>query len=519
MKILFYSPYSLDSNNLPVLLDEAVEYLQDRNNQVWFITCGGDIRPCLSNPEQSSIRCLECKLSSRLLVKQIDHPNFIHKELSHFNHEEVSERVKSLHFEYDSIEGVKSICHAGVNIGLGVVSSYVTMTRNLNPQFNEANRSYMDDSLRAAALLVELTHRMVDEFQPDLLCLFNGRFNGLRPVMETSRKRGIPTAILECTFSTSIERQRKVKFMDTMPQDIDYCTTLIEDNWRDYDGQEDREKVATDFFEKRRRNQMASDNVYTGNQDHALLPSDWNPEKRNFVIFNSSEDEFFCVGESFDRHKIFNDQIAGIRHLVEKTAGDPTIHYYLRIHPNLLPVKFAYHTELAKIFANYQNITVIPASSPISTYRMIDHCEKVFVFGSTAGVEATFWGKPVVLMGGSLYMHMNVAYIPGTLDELDELTIAKLEPKPRIGALKYALFLFGERGSLYKYIDFNYRRLRIGGKILAVPLCFKYKNSLLPYVTFAACFRTLNLIPHLIFKKIRMKSLLVEKGANAELAH
>jgi hypothetical protein len=512
MKILFYSPYSLDANNLPVLLDEAMEYLQDPTNTVWFITCDGEIRPCLSNAEQSPIRCLECKFSSRWLVRQVKHPNFVHKELSSFTDDAIARNIKSMRFEYKSIDEVKSICHQGVNIGLGVVSSYVTLTRNLDPAMNRANRSFINDSLRAAALLVELTMKMVDTFQPDLLCLFNGRFNGLRPVLETSLNRRIKTAILECTFSTSIENQHKVRFVDKLPQDIENSSALIEENWRSYSGALDKEAAAAEFFIRRRKGEMASDNVYTSSQDVLRLPQNWDPARRNFVIFNSSEDEFFCVGESFDRYKLFSDQVSGIKYLAEKAAHEPSIHFYLRIHPNLRSVKFSYHLDLLKAFKEYPNITVIPADSPISTYKLIDHCEKVFVFGSSAGVESAYWGKPVVLMGGSLYMNMDVAYYARTLAELDQLLFAQLESKPRLGALKYALFLFGERGEPFKYVNFNYRRFNIGGKILAVPLCFAYKRSLTPYVIFSAVFRTANLIPHLLFKKLKLKNFLVERS-------
>jgi len=511
MRILFYSPYSLDANNLPVLLDEAMEYLEDPANTVWFVTCAGEIRPCLSNAEKSPIRCMECKLSSRLLVRQVKHPNFVHKELSSFTNEAITNRVKGQRFKYDSLDEVKSICHDGVNIGLGVVSSYVTMTRNLMPEMNSANRSFIEDSLRAAALLVEITNQMIDTFQPDVLCLFNGRFNGLRPVMETSLNRRIKTTILECTFSTRIERQRKVRFIDQLPHDIDNGTMLIEENWKTYSA-DNKESVAAEFYVKRRNGEMASDNVYTGDQDKRKLPVDWDPKKRNFVIFNSSEDEFFSVGESFDRHKLFANQIDGIRYLIQKTAHDPTIHYYLRIHPNLRSIKFSYHTILREAFVDYPNLTVVPADSPISTYELINRGEKVFVFGSTAGVEACYWGKPVVLMGPAYYMYLDVAYRAKTLDELDELIFETLEPKPQLGTLKYALFLFGERGVRSKYVDFDYRRYKIAGKILAVPLCFAYRGSLIPYVIFTGILRTVNLIPHLIFKKLTMRKLLVEKA-------
>jgi hypothetical protein len=296
---------------------------------------------------------------------------------------------------------------------------------------------------------------------------------------------------------------------------VDNGTALIEENWEEYPNGAERESLGAEFFIKRKNAEMASDNVYTGDQDTEKLPNNWNPNRRNFVIFNSSEDEFFCVGESFDRHKLFANQIDGIRHVITSAAADPSIHCYLRVHPNLRSIKFSYHTMLAEVFADCPNLTIIPADSPVWTYGLIDSCEKVLVFGSTVGVEACYWRKPVILIGAAYYMYLDVAYRAKTLEELDALLFAVLEPKPKLGTLKYGLFVFGERGAKSKYFDFDYRRYRIAGKILAVPLCFAYKGSLLPYVLFAGFFRVLNLIPHLFFKKISMRKLLVEKDVPA----
>lgn len=510
MKILFYSPYSLEANSLPVLLDEAVGYLQDSKNEVLFVTCSGEMKPCDTNAEQSPIRCTECKISSRLLLNKIKYPNFNHKELNYFKKTGVTEKIKGLKFDYETIEDVKDKKYLGVNIGLGTVSSYVSMTRNLNPAFNETNKLFFDDSLKASSLLVELSIEMINHFKPDLICIFNGRYNSMRSLLEVTLIRKIELKVLECTFSYTREEQRKVEFINALPHDIDNNTPIIENNWKEYNASI-REKMSANFFEKRRKGEMASDTVYTVKQQKDLLPANFDTKKRNYVIFNSSEDEFFCVGDSFDKYKLFKDQVEGIKYLVNKTVDDTSIHYYLRVHPSLEPIPFYYHAGLKEIFSEFKNITVILASSPISTYKLIDNCEKVFVFGSTVGVEATYWHKPVILLGGAFYLHLNAAYYPKDLVELDCLLIEKLQPKSILGALKYGLFIFGQRGIPYQYINFNYKIFKIAGKSLTVPRCFEYKGLIIPYVLLVAFFRIINIIPHLYFKKITMKKMLVEQ--------
>jgi hypothetical protein len=384
------------------------------------------------------------------------------------------------------------------------------MTRNLEPELTGENRRFIDEMLHSAALLVEALARIVDDYNPDLICVFNGRFSGLRPVFELGRSRNIETEVYEVTFAGDRELQRKVKFTNALPHDVDNIKTVIDDNWNQRTADVEKTASAALFFDKRRRSEPASDNVYTAGQQDGLMPDNWDESKRNFVIFNSSEDEFFCVGESFDKYKLFESQIEGVRYLLEQSSNDATIQYYLRVHPNLKGIPFRYHAGLKDIFGGYDNITLIEADSAVSTYRLIDKCEKVFVFGSTAGVEAAYWGKPVVLMGGAFYLHLDVAYNARSLPELNELIVKKLQPKPRLGALKYALFIFGERGERPKHFDFDFYTLSVGKKSLLIPRCYAFKGSILPYLLILGFFRTVNLFSHIWFKRSTVPKMMVE---------
>jgi hypothetical protein len=488
-------------------------YLSDPGNEVVVVTCRGELKPCLTNAEQSSMRCLECRFSTELLMRRSQHSRLRHDTLSSFTDAEAFSEIERHAFDYDSLRAVKDIEWRGVNIGLGVVSTYVSMTRNLDPAINRWNRRFLDDSLRADARLVELASRMFATHQPDLVCLFNGRFVGLRPVLEVAQQQGIRTKVMEYTFSTSVEEVNKVEFLDSLPHDIDKVSPLIESNWNEWGGAGDKEQIATTFYERRRKGEPASDSVYVARQRPDTLPSDWDDAKRNFVIFNSSEDEFFAIGKAFDKYKLFDDQMEGIRYLARQTAHDPSICYHLRVHPNLASVPYAYHTGLAALANEFSNLHVIPADSRVSTYALIDHCEKVFVFGSTAGVEASYWGKPVVLMGGALYLHLDAAYYPASREELDRLIVEVLPAKPRIGALQYALFLFGERGRPYTYMNFNFAQIQLGKKTLHVPRCYEYRGSIVPYAIVVSFFRLLNLGSHLLFKKVTMPRLAAEASA------
>jgi hypothetical protein len=319
----------------------------------------------------------------------------------------------------------------------------------------------------------------------------------------------VQAKVCEYTFATSFEDVRKVEFVNAMPQDFDRVAPIIEDTWKRMPDDR-REEVATRFYELRRNGRPASDLAYAAKQQPDLLPPGWDPSKRNYVIFNSSEDEFFAIGEAVEKYNIFEDQMEGVRFLARAAQRDESIRIYLRVHPNLAKIPYSYHTSLARLAEELPNLTVIPADSRVSTYKLMDACEKVFVFGSTTGVEATFWRKPVILMGGALYLHLDVAYRARSLEELEELIFAVLEPKPRLGALKYAMFIFGERGEPYKHVNFNNRVVDFRGKVLLLPRCYEVRGSMVPYMLTVAFFRLLNGASHFWFKKVAMKRIAVE---------
>lgn len=498
MKYLVYSPYSMEANAISALLDKSLRILENNDNEVVFISCSGECRPCDSNAESSKIRCFECRYSSKIALKYVKNSRLFHKELNDYIDDKIIHENNNLSFNYKSAEDVKKITYKEINIGLGVISSFVSITRNLNPIMENVTNTFISDSLKSAAILIDLFNKIIDKESPDKIVIFNGRYNSMRPLFELAKFRGINVEVLECTFSNSHAEQKLVSFQNALPHDIDNNSKIIENYWDNYVGTKDKEEIAKLFFFNRRNGVVASDKVYIANQIRDKLPQSWDGNKRNFVIFNSSEDEFFSVGDAFDKYKIFESQLEGVKFLCESVIDCDDIHFYLRIHPNLNGLNFKYHTDLMSL--NYKNLTVIPAQSNISTYALIDNCEKVFVFGSTAGVEANFWGKPVVLLGGAFYIHLNVAYYPSDLNELKKLIKDKLESMLVLGALKYALFLYGQRGIEGKYISYNYEIFSFLGKTISIPVFFLKKNRT-QYLLLSAFFRLINLPLHLIFKK------------------
>jgi len=94
----------------------------------------------------------------------------------------------------------------------------------------------------------------------------------------------------------------------------------------------------------------------------------------------------------------------------------PEYHFYLRVHPMLGKFPNSQWDEIRHF--DYRNLTIIEPEEPVDSYCLLDSCEKVIIFGSTMGVEATFWEKPSILIGQSFYSLLDCVYQPQFTEEL-----------------------------------------------------------------------------------------------------
>jgi hypothetical protein len=109
------------------------------------------------------------------------------------------------------------------------------------------------------------------------------------------------------------------------------------------------------------------------------------------------------------------------------------------MHPNMRKMSAA---EREKWFAlESKALTVIHPESPVSTYALLRAADKVLSFGSTVGIEATYWGKPSILAGRCFYEGLGATYNPASHEELVELLVAELPAKDRTAALMYGFHM------------------------------------------------------------------------------
>ena len=259
-----------------------------------------------------------------------------------------------------------------------------------------------------------------------------------------------------------VEPYKKIRFEGDLPLSIPLFGKMIENLWKESPlSDEEKTRQASTYYEKRRHGILIGDTkVYTKEQQDGLLPEGFQTDKRNFAIFNSSQDEIEALGDDFMTGRIFDTQYEAIAFMLEHADAD--IHFYLRIHPNLKGVMHKDHMDLYNL-RKYANITVIPPESTVSSYALMDACEKVITFGSTTGVEACYWGKPSILVGRAYYEMTGACYHVHDKEELVRDLNGRLAPLDRLGAIKYGYFQVDRKYLVEESdidIDVKYRHLR-----------------------------------------------------------
>lgn len=469
MKKLFYCTSSLHNPHAGVMLNKM---LSDKRKGADIIMayCNRALPSCITNVHGNKGVCAVCRHMHRQIIKNY---------LSGIRIIEVSDKLFSkseVDFSYTDILDLKKIVYRDVNIGLSLHSFFVTITRKPSGKVSSVERLYFDQILSSICRFVDYAYKLIDEIKPDVITIYNGRMFENRLFYEIAINRGIEFESEEVCWRIN-EPSIRVEYHGGLPLDIKQLTQMSIDLWNNSKRSEkEKIEVGSSFFLNRRNGKPTNDFIYIDKQINNLLPNEFNEKERNFVIFNSSEDEIVSLGGDWDEDNLFGSQMEAIGFVLDHLPENS--HLYLRIHPNLKGLKAEYHTDLYKL--KDKRLTIIPPESPISSYALMDIAEKVIVMGSTMGVESCFWGKPVISLHKSEYYYLDVTYNPQSKDELIRLLDDNLISKNKKGALLYGYFYMAldERAITDNEVEFNlYTGTFMGKKVPGVIEYLKFCGS------------------------------------------
>lgn len=437
MKVLFVCFSSLVDYHFYTELEIIKKHI-NKKDIVDVLHCGGILDTCFFHKEKTLANCFHCieKFKNNTSnIENINNVQFIKLNKSFTLDENLI---------FKSINDLKKYKLYDIDFGMAVASSLISIIRDHDFDTLK-HRDLILKSLKSSIKIFYAFKNHLKNNKPDLVYVFNGRFSETRPIVRLCQKENIPFY----THERGANIYKYELFENTLPHDFDYIFKEIDKYWN----KDDKEKISIseNWIKDRISGVDTSWYSFIKNQDPNSLPTDINQKKRIITIFNSSEDEFAAIDEKI-KMPFYNGQFDAIKSILEHFKENNSIHFYLRVHPNLINLNNTQTKEIELLKSmNFNNLTIIEANSKVSTYSLITYSEKIITFGSTVGIEAVYLNKPSIMIGNALYESLNCVYMPKSEDEfLKLIENIDLKAHNRETALKYG-YWESTHGYEFKY--------------------------------------------------------------------
>ena len=458
MKTSIFLPNSIDKNKVGPIL-EQIEIALSKGEKITLIYCNKIISSCSLNPNSNALLCKACCSNfSRIFSKFLNNKDILITDLKSYlcsninypielNNANTLSQFQEIYFD-DKI----------FDVGWSVVSSHVSRTRDISNNVSDKHVKILRKNIRSSINIYCLFNQYIIDTKPDKIIIFNGRLFETRPVLRICQKLGVYCSVIEISGHSGINW---VEYKNSLPHNLKEYSKKVKDHWYCNSTTKDRDQIGHDFFHLRRNGKATNDRSHIDIQNQKQLPKDFDNSKINILIFNSSEDEIFSIGPSWK--KKFKSQYDAVIHISNLLINDDRYFIYLRMHPNLRDVKSKFVEELLDL-DRLDNVEVIPPSSSISSYSLLDASNSVITFGSTIGIEATYWGKPSLTLSDCFYSGINGAYSVFNIDILEFILNKNLPALNKESALMYGYYQL-TIGKKFKLWNNNFFK----GKLLPQP--------------------------------------------------
>jgi capsular polysaccharide biosynthesis protein len=488
MKIIFFyigTPSPVFETEL-----ELIHMHEKTGDQVRVIQCSGNLPNCHWNLKHVDSQCAMCNSKFKngwnalKLGKNVELKQFETKP-------KIDTNIK---VEFDTVEDVKKYKHDNENIGYGVTATLISLFRD--HRFD--TKKHSGDIARTLSTSIHVYDTLkheINDFSPDLVYFFNGRIATHLPAKLLCKKLGIEYYSYEVSGNKNAYRLLKNKVVHDVlsNEEIDQ----LHSNWSS-----ENIIFAETLLKKMRAGKTTI--AYTQDQKLGVLPKGFDKSKKNIAIYNGTIDEYAGIENA--KNKIYKpDETTGIYRILESFENDSRFFFYLRVHPHMKEVASTTSqlVDIRELSLRFSNVHVIWPDEDVDSYALLDACEKVITFGSTVGIEATYWGKPSILADHATYERLNYAYLPNNHNELVKLVKGNIKPLSIDGALK-SVFLMANNSAtsreLFKEKNINNRAtiVTLGGN--------EIRASVLPRLWY-----WLYILPSRLNKAVKSPALILKK--------
>tara|TARA_Y100001933_G_C19010519_1_gene568625 strand:- start:4458 stop:6050 length:1593 start_codon:yes stop_codon:yes gene_type:complete len=436
-----------------IQLEIAQQHL-DKGDSVEFVFCSGLVPICEINRKKDIFTCTYCisrrNQGIKLLSKKIKKLN-----LERFFDNKDQSIISNLKLNFESREELQNYKLADFSIGSSVYSSIADFDREYLFDLKKYKKEVRDFLVASARVYLSFTKYLLKR-KRDVVYLYNGRHALEKPVIASCKALGVKFFTHEFAYNGGYDL-----FENTQPQDHEYRYKQIEKVWRNSKFSEAKKvKIGSLFYKQNLGRQQGNislkinkENVeIVKNKYDALdklktkreLPESWDSTKENIVWFPSSEFEDYTAPDYCNDKIIYSTQLEAITKIIRDTNRHSDRHwFYIRLHPtySLFHTEVQEQNQYESLQKDYRNVTLIYPDSEYCSYFLMDNADKVVAFRSTAGIEAAYRKKIVIMLNRHIIYKLNSVYAPKTHNEVIQLMLdPMLKPLDNRDAIKYGYF-------------------------------------------------------------------------------
>lgn len=415
--LIFYTPIFEEVDLYTKIVHSII--LENSNESIYIAKCDGQkhLTNCVSNYKAENYKCLICKEKLNKLISQ-------NQNIKTLSYNEAKYKVNNI----SEIGELKNLKYRGIKIGTGVHSAAISIIKS--HEYNlRANKKLIESIIHTSKKTIDFLYNNKG-YNFKQIYVFNGRVSHFNAVVEFSKHFKIDYF----TFEIASNKENFLLVKNGIPHSQKIFNKELIKSWNQSD-KINRETIGSKFFSKKESKEHNQIN-YSSFQVRGQIPDHIKSLKKIVTIFGSSRNEYESI-EGWENKFLTGDDEEII---TEVCRNFKHLNFVYRAHPNL---KLKNNTQTSNIekLKKIKNLFVFDQYSKISTYELIEISEKVIVFASTVGVEATFMNKPVISLGPSIYQSLDIAYKPKDILELKVLLDNKnLKPKSKEDSIKYGYY-------------------------------------------------------------------------------
>jgi hypothetical protein len=454
INVLIYSHVALWTIHHAEAVELCLHHL-DLGDTVYLLSCDGALTSCPANPFHDTAKCRVCRAQTRWTLGKVLKSRVIDVRLPE---QHISNQAPS----FRSINELARYSENGIPFGELVVSQLVGELRDSFFPVEE-HRERIADLLSSAKHLYQFAADLIAGNSIAKAYIWNGRRCSDGPVSFAARDCGIAYE----TFISANKTSHYITLPAPKVHDLNANKTLLADIVKDAEEHHTDEyirKEAAIFFQQQRY----GTGDYPGFVDFTTKFADPPEHQSNaaqkpvLAIFPSSYWEYYGMDEY--RGGVYENHYEGLERILADRDIVAKWDCHIRWHPNLASCGAYERERINKIIARTEkDCHHYEPESSIDSYVLLEQSAAVITFGSTIGIEASYYKKPSILVGRAVYEDLDACYRLKSHDEL-KLVLAQIPvPKDCYGAVKFGFYIRNRGAKEFRFLvhrggsDFDYR--------------------------------------------------------------